>query len=433
MSANYITKVNALPIAASEVVPNSELANKLQAITEGNFKVVPLDSSTHEPQVSGTPSTTTIYLTKEDGSSLKDPYTEWIYAAQDTNPGTYEWEIIGTTSMDLSDYKKTQTAVTVSGLGNLQTITAMSQNENGVISVTAGNIQSASTSQAGVVQLTDSTSSTSTTTAATPNSVKAAYDLANGKQDPITFDGTYNASSNKAATVSTVTTAIAALDGNITGTAGAGKTLTAFTETDGVVSATFGDISITKSQVSDFSHDHGNITNDGKISATGVAIASGDAIAIVDASENGKVAKTSITFDTASGSTNYFLSKNGTWETTPSANDGALKLQINGATAQSKFTANQSGDSTITFATGTNNGTIKVDGTEVAVAGLGSAAYTASTDYATAAQGTKADSAIQGIKCNTNAALTPDSNKIVTIPVAATSTYGVVTIETATI
>jgi len=39
---------------------------------------------------------------------------------------------------------------------------------------------SASTSSAGVVQLTDSTSSTSTTTAATPNAVKSAYDLANG-------------------------------------------------------------------------------------------------------------------------------------------------------------------------------------------------------------------------------------------------------------
>jgi len=38
----------------------------------------------------------------------------------------------------------------------------------------------ASTSSAGIVQLTDSTSSTSTTTAATPNSVKSAYDLANG-------------------------------------------------------------------------------------------------------------------------------------------------------------------------------------------------------------------------------------------------------------
>jgi hypothetical protein len=41
-------------------------------------------------------------------------------------------------------------------------------------------IQASSTTQSGAVQLTDSTSSTSTTTAATPNSVKSAYDLANG-------------------------------------------------------------------------------------------------------------------------------------------------------------------------------------------------------------------------------------------------------------
>ena len=49
------------------------------------------------------------------------------------------------------------------------------------------------------------------------------------------------------------------------------------------------------------------------------------------------------------------------------------------------------GDST------SGNGTIKVDGTVVSVYGLQSAAYTASTAYATSAQGTKADTAIQGI------------------------------------
>lgn len=49
----------------------------------------------------------------------------------------------------------------------------------------------------------------------------------------------------------TVTKAIEALDGTVSGTPGAAKTLTAFSETDGKVSATFGDISIKKSQVSD--------------------------------------------------------------------------------------------------------------------------------------------------------------------------------------
>ena len=68
-------------------------------------------------------------------------------------------------------------------------------------------------------------------------------------QAPITFDGTYNASTNKAATVSTVTTAIEALDGVITGTPGATKTLTAFSQTDGKVTATFGDITFPDDEI----------------------------------------------------------------------------------------------------------------------------------------------------------------------------------------
>jgi hypothetical protein len=65
--------------------------------------------------------------------------------------------------------------------GDITGITATSPLTGGGTSgaITVG-IQSASTSQAGAVQLTDSTSSTSTTTAATPNSVKSAFDLANG-------------------------------------------------------------------------------------------------------------------------------------------------------------------------------------------------------------------------------------------------------------
>lgn len=67
------------------------------------------------------------------------------------------------------------------------------QGPSGVIAVTAPitnsgtstsaniGVSAGSTSTAGVLQLTDSTSSTSTTTAATPNAVKTAYDLANLK------------------------------------------------------------------------------------------------------------------------------------------------------------------------------------------------------------------------------------------------------------
>lgn len=52
--------------------------------------------------------------------------------------------------------------------------------------------------------------------------------------------------------------------------------------------------------------------------------------------------------------------------------------------------------------TGTANGTIKVQGQAVSVYGLKSAAYTESSDYATAAQGTKADNALRAVD-STNA------------------------------
>lgn len=63
---------------------------------------------------------------------------------------------------------------TVTFVGSNVTITPDATNDKITFAVADG-----STSAKGVVQLTDSTSSTSTTTAATPNSVKSAYDLAN--------------------------------------------------------------------------------------------------------------------------------------------------------------------------------------------------------------------------------------------------------------
>ena len=64
--------------------------------------------------------------------------------------------------------------------GDITEITATSPLTGGGTSgaITVG-IQSSSTTQLGAVQLEDSTASTSTTKAATPNSVKSAYDLAN--------------------------------------------------------------------------------------------------------------------------------------------------------------------------------------------------------------------------------------------------------------
>ena len=64
--------------------------------------------------------------------------------------------------------------------GDIESVSVTSPLTGGGASgaVTVG-IQAATTAQSGAIQLTDSTTSTSTSTAATPNSVKSAYDLAN--------------------------------------------------------------------------------------------------------------------------------------------------------------------------------------------------------------------------------------------------------------
>ena len=67
-----------------------------------------------------------------------------------------------------------------------------------------------------------------------------------------------------------------------------------------------------------------------------------------------------------------------------------------------KIGAVDTGVHSVSLASGTNNGTVKltVDGTatdNIAVTGLKSAAYTESSAYATAAQGGKADTAIQSV------------------------------------
>lgn len=81
---------------------------------------------------------------------------------------------------------------------------------------------------------------------------------------------------------------------------------------------------------------------------------------------------------------------------------GKLEARVDAAAAGGVQTVNgHVGD--VIVSTGSLDGTIQIQGTNsteitnVAVAGLKSAAYTESSDYATAAQGSKADTAIQGV------------------------------------
>ena len=70
---------------------------------------------------------------------------------------------------------------------NTGTITKVQANGTDIASSGTANIPAASTSEYGVTKLSSSTSDTSTTTAATPSAVKAAYDLANSKAPKYTY------------------------------------------------------------------------------------------------------------------------------------------------------------------------------------------------------------------------------------------------------
>lgn len=88
------------------------------------------------------------------------------------------------TSSDRWKAFKTVQLVKPSPSASGDTVTAIdtvAQDENGELTATKKNIRQGTTSQTGIVQLSDATNSTSTALAATANAVKAAYDLAASK------------------------------------------------------------------------------------------------------------------------------------------------------------------------------------------------------------------------------------------------------------
>jgi len=132
---------------------------------------------------------------------------------KDGKIGTTADRAVVTTTDGVVDVVDLTTASPTAGTdAAIEFIATVSQDSKGKITATKQEVRAATGSDKGVVTLSDavdSTSGASAGVAATPAAVKSAYDLADGKQDPITFDGTYDASTNAAATVSTVTTAVA--------------------------------------------------------------------------------------------------------------------------------------------------------------------------------------------------------------------------------
>lgn len=125
--------------------------------------------------------------------------TAGMLTATSTRPGI----------MTAEDYKKLSgiqagaqvNTVTGAKLGST-TSASLSINDRSLI------IPVATTSKLGVVTLTDSTNSTSTDTAATPASVKSAYDLANSAINGVTYGGTSATISSKKAIIPSATTSV---------------------------------------------------------------------------------------------------------------------------------------------------------------------------------------------------------------------------------
>lgn len=134
-----------------------------------------------------------------------------------------------------------------------------------------------STTQAGIVQLEDSYSSTSTTKAATPNAVKAAYDLANGKPSLGTTATTAAAGNHTHSNYLTSHQSLKTINneslvgtGNITIQSGNNVDIVTSWE------STLSDSKVPSEKLvkngldgkASSSHTHGNLTNDGKLGTT---------------------------------------------------------------------------------------------------------------------------------------------------------------------
>ena len=106
------------------------------------------------------------------------------------NTGTYSKPSGGIPKSDLASAVQTSLGKADTALQSYTeqykgTITGVSANGTSVATSGVANIPAASTSAYGVTKLSSATNSTSTTLAATASAVKAAYDLANGKQDKL--------------------------------------------------------------------------------------------------------------------------------------------------------------------------------------------------------------------------------------------------------
>jgi L-ascorbate metabolism protein UlaG (beta-lactamase superfamily) len=146
-------------------------ANELVLVTGGSARLT-IDGSGNV-NVGGA-------LTKGGNNVVTIGDTGTVTSAMLVDGTISDGDISGTAAISLSKLATgaLPTTITVAS-ANIIDGSIVNADISATAAISASKIQAASTSNAGVVQLTDSTSSTSTTTAGTPNAIKSAYDLAN--------------------------------------------------------------------------------------------------------------------------------------------------------------------------------------------------------------------------------------------------------------
>ena len=243
-----------------------------------------------------------------------------------------------------------------------------------------------------------------------------------------TITDTYSSTSTDGMSGKAVASALGTLDVTGASSISASKTISAWSETDGKVSITTQDISITKSQVSDFptlgtasakdvpasgnasttqvvmgndtrlsdsrtptSHTHGNIQNGGTLQTNDITIANGDKLVVTDSSDSSKVARTSISFD--GSTTTKCLTQKGTWASFTNNSGTITGITMNGSSVGTSGTVDLGTVVTDTSdkmdkANPTGTGAISINRKANTTVGLNSVAMgsvtTASGDFSTA-------------------------------------------------
>ena len=241
----------------------------LSLVTTTSGAVTTADLTTASPSVPSTGTTTALSFIDTVSQNSKGK----ISATKKTVPVDSTYNSTGTNPVNGKAIAAALDTLDVSSVGGAGKYISAISETNGKISATA-------------------TSMDSTPTANSTNAVTSAGILA-----------ALNAKTDKSTLGEIV----------VSGTPGAGKTAVSMENTNGTFTVTVGDISITKSQVSDFSHAHGNIQNGGTLQTSDIAVASGDKLVVTDYSDSAKVARTSIQFDGTT--TTKALTPKGTWET----------------------------------------------------------------------------------------------------------------------